>query len=433
MFRSLEAKYESKSTPVTRSSHDELYQYLPRDVVEVVNSYYRADAFPENVVYEIFHSKHTKPYAEIADYCLALLSDQTSNRVQFALKKLSPEQQNKLFVFWENSSNHLAYRFLRLYFLPIKQWKKEDSELIQTNEPLDKIPFNLKTIVRFKTNLSPNKAWLGKPYVFVGYTQRKSAEEKPIYVNRGFKLNGLIYDPSPQLHLTHADLSHMNLDNADFKEANLDNTNFSESNLVLAEFNRASLRNGLFRGNCQYGGNVSHLKRTQCPRANFQHADLTSADFTDTNLNYANFEGAILRGANLSGTLVENIKLLGADLRDAHMDKSLLNEVIKTVDNFSENDFFNPLCDYLKQNNNWSSTFFSFFCCSSTLKDQYVIALWLLGAKNSEELNQKIRDIPDSFFQKRNNVEFKKAIDIVIDHFGGLRACGANPPYNIKP
>jgi uncharacterized protein YjbI with pentapeptide repeats len=153
-------------------------------------------------------------------------------------------------------------------------------------------------------------------------------------------------------NLIEVDLSYVNLSGVDFSGADLSEANFSglillngkinfnkanlsgadlsESYLGEATFSKANLKGANF--------NLARLSRTDFTKANltnakFYDADLSEAILSKSNLSHADFELAILSGAILSGAILSGANFDSADLTRAYLNKAIcLNTCLINAD-----------------------------------------------------------------------------------------------------
>ena len=150
-------------------------------------------------------------------------------------------------------------------------------------------------------------------YIFLSSYAPKEPEEKiELKIEPGAHLTGA--------HLTGTNLRGANLEGADLDYADLDYANLRGANLELTDLELADLRG----------------------------ADLTGANLRDASLREASLRGANLERANLEGANLEGADLELADLRNAMIDETCLESILKSL-NWKKAKFDRDVTDKLKK------------------------------------------------------------------------------------
>jgi uncharacterized protein YjbI with pentapeptide repeats len=144
-------------------------------------------------------------------------------------------------------------------------------------------------------------------------------------------------------NLSDADLSEATLMGADLRETSLDESNFnsadlSDTNLVGVDFSNVYLNGVDFSGADLSGANFSGLILFN-GKINFNKANLSGADLSETFLGESNFSKANLNGANLKVAGLPRANFTKANLNKAKLYNANLSEAILSQANLSHADF----------------------------------------------------------------------------------------------
>jgi hypothetical protein len=385
---------------------------FPNVIANLVSEYHSQFKNPWAGVLDKYQNKYTNSHYSIGYYCLNLLSENVSNGAQQALSALTSEEEADLLNKWKMSSE-ISHKFLRAYFLSLKEWTNEELELLTLTEDLKKLPQSLVSALTLKASIKTG----GHGLIFTkdGIFKYNNVEYNPATVSINLDGANLTLNWLRKTHtLNMANFSKASLVGINFSNNNLIKSNFNDANVTKADFSMTRLDSASFRGAILCDANLS--------RAGLCDTDFSNAILTGANLeSIAAVRGASFRGADLRGAkvgkgksgLFSPISLLDIDLRDALLDSSQMNIIREAIPEVKVNSLFQPLINYLHFRKNPIIE----LLFSTRPFDEYFIALRLLGAKSKIELEKRVKEIPESFINSKRNILFTNALAKTIENF----------------